>query len=534
VSTVVAPPRRRTVLRFWLPLTVIVVLLAADAVVLAWPPSDSLSRSIRFFLSVILVGLAVIVALWWWFFLSGIRWPLRVVSWLVLAAAIAGAFYSIDEVQLDGDMVPVYTHLRWQPTRAQLLQEYRQTHPGGTAAVTLSARDASPDDYPCYRNTARDGVVVGPPLARNWKNHPPRELWKKPCGAGFAGFSVVAGRAVTIEQRGGDEAVVCYNAATGDEVWSHSYPARFYDARGGEGPMATPTIDRGLVFSLGGTGRLVCLDLATGESKWTVDLLNDGQNLIWGMSGSPLVYDDVVVVNPGGQKGRGDGQALVALDRKTGERVWGVGSTQAGYSSPMLAKFADTRQIVIFDGQEVAGYDNKGKAKLWSLPWITNMGINVAEPLALADGRVFVTSGYGVGCGLLHVTKDPKDENRWTADEVARAKTMQGKFASPVEFSGQIYGLSEGTLTCIDEHDLARVWTGRRYGHGQLLRCEDLLVILSEAGELALVHAAGAKSRELGSVKVLAGDKTWNYPCLAGGKAYVRNHVEMACYDLRE
>src|SRR5262249_3744527 len=149
-------------------------------------------------------------------------------------------------------------------------------HHADTAEVTLSASDTSPDDYPCYRNRGRDGIVVGPPLARDWKNHPPRELWKKPCGAGFAGFAVVAGRAVSVEQRGGDEAVVCYNAATGDELWSPSYPARFYDPRGGEGPMATPTIDRGLVFSLGGTGRLVCLDLATGQLRWTVDLLNGG------------------------------------------------------------------------------------------------------------------------------------------------------------------------------------------------------------------------------------------------------------------
>jgi outer membrane protein assembly factor BamB len=420
-----------------------------------------------------------------------------------------------------------------------VLESYRQSHRAAAPDALPPAGETTPDDYPGYRNRDRDGVVRGPALARDWAAKPPREVWRKPCGAGFSGFAVAAGRALTAEQRGGDEAVVCYDAATGNELWSHSYPARFYDARGGEGPMATPTLDRGLVYSLGGTGRLVCLDLATGELKWGKDLLGPGENLTWGMAGSPLVYDDVVVVNPGGQNGRGEGRAVMAFDRKTGASVWGAGSTQAGYAAPALATLDGMRQVVIFDGQEVAGYDAKGKAgkkgKLWSLPWQTQMGINVAQPLVLSEGRLFVTSGYGVGCGAVAVSRESKPEvHNWHAEQTAHAITMQGKFASPVEYKGLVYGLSEGTLTCVNPTSLKRVWKGPRYGHGQLLRCDDLLLVLSESGDLALVSAAAESSRELGRVKALAGDKTWNPPCLAGGKAYVRNHVEMACYDLHE
>jgi outer membrane protein assembly factor BamB len=445
---------------------------------------------------------------------------------------VALIFAGIDEVQMDGDMVPVYAHFRWQPKQADLVDAYRKEHPA--VAVTASATGLEPtaEDFPAFRNRDRDGVVTGPPLARDWKAKPPRMIWKKPCGTGFSGFAVVAGRAVTMEQRREDETIVCYDTATGDELWSHGYPARFYDPRGGEGPMVTPTIDRGLVFTLGGTGRLTCLDFATGELKWEKQLLEPGQNLMWGMAGSPLVYDEVVVVSPGGQHNRGEGKALIAFNRTSGEQVWGSGSTPAGYSSPMLATLHGKRQVVILDGVEVAGYDAEGKGKLWSYPWKTNLGINVAQPLVLPEDKVFVTSGYGVGCDVVETVEGKVQDE--AGKEPNHPKTMQGKFASPLDYKGLIYGLSEGQLRCIEPEKLSLVWSGARYGHGQILRCEDLLLVLSEKGELALVQAAGAKSKELGRIKVLAGDKTWNYPCLAGGKAYIRNHVEMACYDLRE
>ncbi len=536
-TAVESPPRRRrNLLRVWLPWTVIAFLSVVGTSAWFLPQSEYVPRVLRLLLLVVCDGLASLLALTWWVLFSDFRWPLRWLPVAALAAAVVVGFLLIDDVQLDGDMVPVAVHFRAQPTGLQRIEAYRQTHPETVTRGLPPADAVTPDDYPCYRNRNRDGVVHGPALARDWVAKPPRELWKRPCGGGYAGFAVVAGRALTIEQRGGEEAVVCYNAATGDELWAYSYPARFYDARGGEGPMATPTVDRGLVFSLGGTGHLACLDLDQGKVKWAKDLLKPGENLTWGMSGSPLVYDEVVVVNPGGQNGRGNGRALIAFDRKSGDEVWGAGSTRAGYSSPALATLSGTRQVLLFDGDEVAGYDAAGKGgKLWSLPWLTNMGINVAQPLLLSEERVFVTSGYGVGCGVVEVHKSPKADGGWHAEEIDHARTMQGKFASPVLFKGLIYGLNEGVLACVNPQKLTpRAWSGARYGHGQILRNEDLLLVVSEKGELALVEASGRSSRELGRVKVLAGEKTWNPPCLAGGKAYVRNHLEMACYDLRE
>src|SRR5262249_14154758 len=142
---------------------------------------------------------------------------------------------------------------------------------------------------------------------------------------------------VTIEQRRDDEAVVCYGAATGHERWVHQYPAHFSEPLGGDGPRATPTIADGDVYSLGATGWLKRLDGATGKVKWETNILADNDNIQWGMSGSPLVYDRFVVVNPGAQRESARGRAIVAYDREAGNPLWSGGARRAGYSSPQLA-----------------------------------------------------------------------------------------------------------------------------------------------------------------------------------------------------
>jgi outer membrane protein assembly factor BamB len=493
-------------------------------------PSDGSGRDMRTMITQSVAILTALVLLGWWGLYSGFPARLRIgVPVLLLGAAAA----SVRSAGCTGDM-RLLLSFRWEPSHYDALEAQRRAQRAEGAAPDLAAlADESPADYPEYRNRARDGVAHGQALARDWKVRPPRLVWKQLCGGGYAGFAVARGRAVTIEQRRDNEVVACYDAATGRELWTHSYPARFYDARGGEGPMATPTISADAVYALGGTGKLSCLDLGRGAVRWQVNILEDNNNLTWGMAGSPLAYGGVVVVNPGDQRGRADGRTLAAYDCKTGERVWGAGNTRAGYSSPMRATLAGVDQVVLFDGQEIAGYDEGGKGKLWSLPYPTKFGINVAEPLVVGDDRLFISAGYDAGCGLLKVARDG---DKWSAAEAGYwgKKTMRCKFTSPVLHKGLVYGLDEGVLACVDPADGRQVWKGKRYGHGQLLRSDDLLLIQAESGELALVEAAGDRTRELGRVRALAGDKTWNCPALAGGRAYVRNHEEMACYDLSE
>ena len=524
VETLRSQAKQRSAFRTWFPW--VVVGLAACGIALLWVwPAPELEEVWRVLGTEALILAGGLLLFVWAFFLSYFSWVLRRRILLVTVLAAVGLVASIREVRFTGNMVPIPIP-RWARDLDATLEEHRNTHSGLALAPVLLTD--LPTDFPEYRGRRRDGVVTGPALARDWAARPPRLLWRQPAGGGYAAFAVAGNLAVTIEQRRDQEAIVGYDTASGGQRWLYSYPARFSEKMGGDGPRATPTLADGRVYALGATGKLVCLDAQTGRRHWDADIL-EGDNLPWGISGSPLVYDRYVVVGPGKQ-GAG-GHTLVAYDRTSGQKAWAAGEARAGYSSPMLATFAGVRQILLFDGERLAGYDASTGQELWHYEWRTNPEVNAAQPIVLDGDRVFISSGYGVGCIMLKVSRN---QGKWEASPVwTRKTTMRCKFTSPVALGGYLYGLDEGILVCLDEKTGDRTWRGGRYGHGQLLLSGDLLVILAETGELALVEANPAAYRELGRITVFD-SKTWNCPALANGKAYLRNDQEMACYDLAE
>lgn len=498
--------------------------VAGVAILIAWLwPNAELERMWRIFATSIICQLAFLLTLIWFVGFSGWSLTTRLLGIALLAAVIFG---SVRRVWFTGDMLAV-PEFRWTPTRLEAIQAHQM---GKEKAATVQIAEARNTDFPEYRNRNRDGLVTGPPLARDWQAQPPRLLWKQPCGSGYSGIVVVGPSLFTLEQRGDDEVIVCYDTATGQERWTFAYPDHFSEPLGGEGPRATPTIQGSDLFSLGARGELVCVDAATGKLKWRRNILQDNKNIDWAMSGSPLVYDDLVVVNPGKQTDEATGKAVQAFNKDTGKPAWTAGNAQAGYSSPMLATLCGQRQVILLDAGVLAGYDPTTGKQLWTFPWDkTHQGINVAQPVVLDGDRVFISSGYSQGCAMIQLGLA---DGKWTTEELFRNKNMRCKFASPVYYQGHLYGLDEGILACLDPKTGERKWRRGSYGHGQLLLQDNLLVILSEDGDLVLVEATPERFKELGMIHALQGQRTWNHLALANGKAYVRNHVEMACYDL--
>ncbi len=520
-SSTAVPPRRsffRTVAPF------LIIGLAAAVIIGAWAlPLENVDRLQRVLTTnlTILVGVLLLAA--WLIFLSGWRLWQRMGVLVCAACVIMGA---VKKVSFTGDMAPIF-HYRWENPMA-LLEEQRasQKH------VEVTAEEIAPKsgDYAEYRGVKRDGVVAGPALAREWKTQPPRELWRQPVGGGYAGFVVQGGVAVTIEQRRDQEAITCYDAATGAEIWTFFYPADFEETMGGPGPRATPTIAGDEVFSLGAVGDLVCLDLRTGKKKWNVKALAGNLNIMWAMSGSPLIYENMVIVNPGAQTPAA--KALQAYDRSNGKLIWSSGDTKAGYSSPMVATLAGKPQILLFDADCIAGYDPKDGTRLWKKDWPGFNGINVAQPLALGEDKIYVSRSYDVGAGA--VLKISVKDGKWQVSDPPfwENKYLRCKFTSPVLYQEHIYGLDEGIMVCLDAKNGKRLWRGGRYGHGQILLTRDLILVLAEDGKLVLVQATPEEHRELGSIRALPGNKTWNHLALARGIAYLRNHEEMVAYEL--
>ncbi len=415
------------------------------------------------------------------------------------------------------------------------------TTPGaaaGPGAGTAGAPSADPpapsvaavgrDDtaWTDFRGPHRDGRYTGPAIRTDWPAGGFDPLWRQPIGGGYASFAVAGGLAFTIEQRRDDEVVAAYDVDTGVERWTHAWPAHFRESMGGPGPRATPTWHAGRVYALGATGRLVCLDAATGDEVWARNILDDAAafNLTWAMSGAPLVVDDVVVVQPGGR----DGWSVAAYDRLTGEVVWhGLDDVQS-YTSPMLVTLGGVRQILVVTAARAAGLRPDDGALLWEYPWRVRTVPNMAQPLVVGDARLFLSASYGKGAALMELTPDG---DRFTAATVWETHRMRNRFSSSVLIDGHIYGLDNSILACLDAATGELLWKGGRYGSGQLLAAGDHLVVLTERGDLVLVRATPERHEEVARFRAIDG-KTWNVPAFAGGRILVRNARQMAAFDL--
>jgi outer membrane protein assembly factor BamB len=377
-----------------------------------------------------------------------------------------------------------------------------------------------------YRGPARDGIYRQGPLAASWPAGGPRRLWKQPVGEGHASFVVAGGVAYTIEQRRRQEVVAAYDVRTGRELWTNGWDAHFSESMGGDGPRATPTWAGGLVYALGAAGELRAVRARDGSLVWRTNILDDAGagNLQWAMSGSPLVVDGKVVVQPGGR-----GASVVAYDAATGTPAWKALDDRQAYVSPVLLTVAGRRQIVTITARRAVGLAVEDGALLWSHPWVNDNEIHAAQPVQVAANRLFLSSGYGTGAAVIEIA--PAGAG-FAAREIWANDRMKNTLSSSVVLDGYVYGLDAGILTCVEAATGTRAWKAGRYGHGQLLLAGDRLLITAETGELALVKATPAAFEEIARVPGIEG-RTWNVPAIAGGILLVRNANEMAAFDVR-
>ncbi|HJT34222.1 MAG TPA: PQQ-binding-like beta-propeller repeat protein [Pirellulales bacterium] len=509
----------------------LIAVLVLAALRIAWiQTNEELGESMQMMSTSIAVGLTLLALAGWFVFFTALRWRTRLLVPAIVVVLLVSLGFAVrfDGAQ-DGSGKPVIAW-RWSP--AVVPPDTRLTapvvEPASDEAVPVRF-ETTPDDYPHFLGRGGHAVVDDVRLARDWSANPPRQVWRQPIGAGFSSFAVVGDLAVTQEQRGDDELIVCYQVPTGRPLWSHANRVRFKDPTG-DGPRATPTIDGQRVYALGATGILDCLDGATGELLWTHDTLaeHDLKNLEWGKSNSPLIYDELVIVTGGKSADGKSGPSLIAFDKTSGEQVWQAGHDNAAYCTPELAVLADRSQIVIVNAGSVSGHDPTDGKLLWEYAW-PGQWPKVSQPVPLDGERLLVTAGYGLGAVLLKVEGDA--ESSLSPAEVWKSKKMKPQFANVVLRDGFIYGLDDGVLACVGLANGERRWRKGRYGHGQILLVGDVLLIQAESGEVVLVEASPRRHHELTRFAAIEG-KTWNNPALSGRRLLVRNDQEAACYEL--
>lgn len=538
ITNPVEPSKTRRLARWRFPIAVILVFGGAFAFPWAWN-ALGIEADFPVPLSMAMLWLAppigiVLLAAWWLLF-SGVPWGLRLLVLLIpLLAAPVAYLYCVRSIELTTTafgLVPRF-HFSWEPTAQEQWNAFQQTQREEAGLPPINGT-VGPEDFAEYRGPKRDGVITHLRLATDWKQHPPKVLWEHPCVGGYSGIAVAGNIVVTLEQRYGQEVVACYDRETGRERWNLPYDAYHRD-RFGDGPRSTPTIHAGLIFTLGAVGDLVCTDV-DGNKKWAVNILKEckAKNIMWGLSGSPLIVDDLVIAHAGIDPDAPVGEALVAFDYKTGRKRWSIGARKAGYSSPQLAVLDGVPQILLFDGEALAGFDPKVGNELWEIPWVTKMEMNMIQPLVVGEDRVFISSEATNGCALYRIKAPTEKSQKWQVENLWHTKSIGTRFANPVTDGKRIFGLHNlaGILKCIDVADGGVLWTGDRYGPGQLLLVDDLLLIVSGNGEVSVVRPGATATEVLARMEVFA-DKTWNTPALAGNQLFVRNQFKITCLQL--
>jgi len=382
----------------------------------------------------------------------------------------------------------------------------------------------TPAEWPGFRGPARDSVVHGVRINTDWSASPPVKLWQRPIGPGWSSVAVHGDLLYTQEQRGEDEVVAAYRTSSGAPVWLHRDPVRFWESNGGAGPRATPTLNNHRVFAFGATGILNALDAVSGAVLWSRDVAADTDRKVpdWGFASSPLVVGDTVIVAAAG--------TLAAYDVATGTRRWMGPSYGGSYSSPHRATIDGVDQILLLGGPGAISVDPASGTVLWQHEWAPGA---ITQPALMPDGDVLVNAIVatgGIGVRRLAVARR---SNAWTVEERWTSSGLKPYFNDFVVHNGHAFGFDGSILACIDLKDGQRRWKGGRYGNGQLLLLadEDVLLVISEDGELVLVDANPDQYKEVARFPALDG-KTWNHPVLVGDVLIVRNGEEMAAFRL--
>ena len=373
-----------------------------------------------------------------------------------------------------------------------------------------------------------------------------RTVWSQGIGEGWASFAVANGLAVTIEQREDQECVTCYRLADGELVWIVQHEAVHSDSAGGIGPRSTPIIEGDRVFVQGATGTVWCLELATGNLVWQVDLLKlagwtqeESELLIqWGRAGSPLLVDGLCIVPFGAPDDEAtEGRSLIALDPETGEVKWKAGPNQISYASPAIVEVDGEPQIVSVNSGAITGHRIEDGEVLWDFPWSgeANWYPSCAAAVSVGNNQFLIGKGYGGGSALVEIKKD--DAGQFSADAVWESpRVLKTKFNHPCVVDGIAYAISNGAFEAVRIEDGTQIWRQprrARFGQGQVLLAGDVFVAQSESGDVVFVALDENEYRELLRVPALT-SKTWNIPTLAGRFLLVRNDRQAICYELPE
>ncbi|MCA9192283.1 MAG: PQQ-binding-like beta-propeller repeat protein [Planctomycetales bacterium] len=385
---------------------------------------------------------------------------------------------------------------------------------------------ASPQ-WPGFRGEWRDSRVESVRIDTDWETHPPKKIWQMEVGPAWSSFAVAEPFLFTQEQRGDSECVVCYDSRNGNQIWVHEIASRFFEALGGLGPRATPTLAEGYVYAQGAEGWLAKLEGATGNEIWKVDVreIADRKPPDWGFSSSPLVLDGKVYVHAGSTTDK----SVLAIDSQNGELLWSSPSGLHPYSSLQAIELQGETVLGVLSEKGLRLLSPTDGTTLLQHDWAC-LNYRALQPQVINGNQLLIPTGAGIGTRLIEVSKSGE---QWSEKELWTSRDLKPDFNDFVVHNNHMYGFDNMIFCCVDLSTGKRVWKGGRYGKGQVLLLVDsnALIVQSEQGDIYLLAAEATGLKELAKLPALQG-RTWNHPVVVGNRLYARNAGQAICYEL--
>lgn len=391
--------------------------------------------------------------------------------------------------------------------------------------------------WPCFRGEFLDNISRDTtPLARSWGDNAPKALWSVELGEGYAGPAVRRGRVYLLDYDAEKkmDALRCLSLADGREIWRYSYPVVVKRNHGMS--RTVPAVTDEFVVSLGPKCHVTCLDAATGELRWQMDLVRQFGTTVpaWYAGQCPIIDGTRVIIAPAGDV------LMMAVELGTGQIIWKTPNPRGwkmSHSSITPMELAGRRQYVYCAAGGVVGVDPEDGSILWDTDaWKVSIA-TVPCPVPVGDDRIFLCGSYNSGCMMLKVKADG---GRYRTEVLWKQK--QSVFGSeqhtPVFFEGYLYGVRpDGELVCLDLDGRIK-WTSasRRFekGYGPWMLAQRMLYVMDSEGTLTLVAADPSAYRELARAKVLEGHESWGPMALVSGRLLVRDLTRMVCLDVSE
>ena len=390
--------------------------------------------------------------------------------------------------------------------------------------VNLPQVNLPSGDWPQWMGPDLTGVSAESGWLSDWSSVEPQQAWTSEIGIGFSSVSIASGRLYTMGNLNGTESVYCFDAATGELIWKHSYPCKLVANLYEGGPGSTPTVDGEFVYAVGKEGQLMCLNKSNGTIVWQKNLQEDlGVPLPeWGFNASVLIDGEDLFVEVG---------RLVSYQKLSGDKNWQSKLHPSGYGSVRMMQQEQRRLLVSLDCEGLRVNDRDDGTEVVFESWMSPFRTNSTTPIVDGDTS-FVSTGYQVGCGLLRLSGDK-------LDEVYFNRKMRNHFNNSILHDGHLYGFDGNSnlgrvvqLTCMEHATGKVVWSHRGLGCGSLMIADGKLILLSEDGRLVIAEAKPDGFKQLAEKKILEG-RCWTVPVLVGGNLYARNaRGKLVCITL--